>query len=133
MPNDAEQIIEIARGTRAELSSLQLDLEVEIEAIEQAAFAANRPMTNAETKRHDQLRAALAETHDAFRELGFVTLQALNSSDTVTRLLADIEDVNKQIESDLQRLKKIAKFAETAANILDGLAKLAAKLASLAA
>lgn len=106
MPNDAEQIIEIARGTRAELSSLQLDLEVEIEAIEQAAFAANRPMTNAETKRHDQLRAALAETHDAFRELGLVTLQALNSSDTVTRLLADIEDVNKQIESDLQRLKK---------------------------
>jgi len=50
----------------------------------------------------------------------------------VRRLLADIKDVNRQIESDLHRLQNIAKFAQTASSILDGLAKLAAGLAALA-
>jgi len=132
MAQDAQQIIEIARATRAHLSSLQLDLEVDIEAIEQTAFSEDRALTPAETTRHDQLRAALGETHEAFRELGFVTLQTLDSSTAVRRLLADIKDVNRQIESDLHRLQSIAKFAQTASSILDGLAKLAAGLASLA-
>lgn len=133
MPEDADQVIQTARDTRARLSALELELAADIEALEQTAFAAGRPMTKAETAQHDQLRATLGETRDAFAALGFVTLQALNSSDTLKRLLADIRDANQEIRSDLERLKKIAKFAQTAASILDGLAKLVAKVAAIAA
>ncbi|HKU97970.1 MAG TPA: hypothetical protein VJR58_21950 [Vineibacter sp.] len=133
MSGDAKEIIAIARDTRTHLSTLELTLSSDIEAIEQDAFAANRPMTKAETTRHDQLRAMLAETRDAFVALGFVTLQALNNSDTVKRLRADIADANQQIQADLARLKKIAKFAEVTARILEGLAKLTGTLAGFVA
>ena len=128
----ADEIVNAASATRAKLSALEHDLMSRIDAIEGAAFDAHRPFTQAESDERDRLRAALAEVRDAFRELGFVTLQQLDDSDTVKSLIRNMQDVNQEIKGDLDRLKRIALFADTAAKVADGLAQVAAGLAKLA-
>ena len=69
------------------------------------------------------------ETNGAISELAFVTLDRLNQHDEVERMRADIDDINRQIKGDLARLKKIADFAQQAADALALLAKIAEGLA----
>jgi hypothetical protein len=129
----AQEILDAASGTRAALAALEQSLAARIDEIEGTAFDAHRPFTPAESSERDQLRASLSETRDAFRELAFVTLQQLDRSDTVKHLVRDMQDVNRQIADDLDRLKGIALFASTAAQVADGLAQVVAGLAKFAA
>lgn len=129
----AQEILDATSATRAGLATLEQSLASRIDAIEGAAFDAHRTFTQQESAERDRLRAALTEVRDAFRELGFVTLQQLDSSEAVQGLLRNMQDVNREIGNDLDRLKAIALFANTAAQVADGLAQVAAGLAKLAA
>ena len=63
----------------------------------------------------------------------FYPLEELNDSSTVQDLLSGIQAVNRDMEQDLQRLEKVAEFADDAAKIADGLVQVAKALATLAA
>ena len=126
-----DAILAAAADSRASLATLEQALMSRIDAIEGAAFDAGRPFTPAESAERDQLRAALGEVRDAFRELGFVTLEQLDSAADVQALHRDLQDVNQQIDGDLQRLKQIARFADIAAKVADGLAQTVGGLVKL--
>jgi hypothetical protein len=130
---NAQDIVDAATQARTALAALEQALASRIDQIEGAAFDANRGFTAAETAERDRLRAGLSEVRDGFRELSFVTLQQLDDSTTLQHLLHDMNDVNSQIKGDLDRLRAIAQFANTAAEVADALAKVVAGLASLAA
>lgn len=133
MSMTVKQIVAARDEARETLGALASQLNDGIDAIEAKVFQEDRDFTSSERSRRDFLRASLNETNGAISELAFVTLDRLNQSDEVERMRADIDDVNRQIQGDLARLKKIADFAQQAADALALLAKIAEGLAGLVA
>jgi hypothetical protein len=133
MSMTVEQIAAARDEAREALGKLASQLNDGIDAIEATVFQEDRDFTTAERSRRDFLRASLNETNGAISELAFVTLDRLNQSDEVKRMRADLDDVNRQIQGDLTRLKQIADFAQQAANALALLAQISEGLAGLAA
>jgi hypothetical protein len=133
MSMTVEQIVAARNEAHDTLGKLASQLNDGIDAIEAKVFQEDRDFTPSERGRRDFLRASLNETNGAISELAFVTQDRLNQSDEVKRMRADIDDVNRQIQGDLARLKKIAGFAQQAADALALLAKIAEGLAGLVA
>ena len=127
----AEDIIAAADATRQAIEALDQKLAARIQAIEDAAFDANRDFTAAQSAERDQLRAARHEAAEARRALGFVTLEQLNTSETVRDLQSGIDAANQGLSHDLDRLKAIADFATEAAKVADGLVQIATSVAAL--
>jgi hypothetical protein len=123
------EVVADANTTRQSLATLEHDLQDGIDAIDFAAFNEQRDLTAKEITQRRKLRATQAEVRDSFRILAFVTAQRLDDTDEVTQLLRQIQVVNAGLDDDLERLQKVAKFATTAAEVADGLAKVAADLA----
>ena len=65
--------------------------------------------------------------------LAFVTAQRLDNTAEIDHLLRQVQAINAGPVDDLNRLKKIERYAEIAAKVADGLARAAEKLARLAA
>ena len=122
-----------ADKTRKDIIALNNKIHDEVQAIEFAAFKANRDPTPAELKRQDELEATKKELQKQVTVLGFVTASKLDKSDDVSRLLERMESVNAGLEERLARLKKIEKFAKVAAQVADALAKIAERLAKIVA
>jgi hypothetical protein len=66
-------------------------------------------------------------------DLVFFTLIRLNESDEIAELQRKMDGINGALRDDLEDLKRIERYAATAAKIADALAKATDKLASLAA
>jgi hypothetical protein len=90
-------------------------------------------MTSAETDKRRKLRATQAEVREQFKVLAFVTAQRLDQTEEVSALLRQIQAINSGLKDDLARLKKIERYAATAAKVADAIAKATEKLAAIAA
>ena len=90
-------------------------------------------MTAAEVDKRKALRATQAEVREQFKVLAFVTAQRLDQTEEVSSLLRQIQAINSGLKDDLGRLKKIERYAATAAKVADALAKATEKLAAIAA
>lgn len=126
------EIIADTNTARQSLATLERDLQEGIDAIDFAAFNDERDLTDKEITQRKKLRATQGEVRDSFRILAFVTAQRLDNADEVAQLLRQIQIVSAGLEDDLARLKKVAKFAEIAAEVAEGLAKVAENLADVA-
>jgi hypothetical protein len=125
-----EAIMADVKTTRANLAELEHQLQEEIDEIVIAAALEARPLSEADKVRRRALRAEQSEVQDAFRALAFATLARLNQSAELAALEAKLTGINALLEDDLDRLKKIARYAGIAAKVADGLAELAAKVAA---
>jgi hypothetical protein len=131
--NTVEAIVAEAEASRLQLTSLHDALQSEIDEIASNAAKQGREPTDAEKEQRKLLRAEQAKVLEAFKELAFVTLVRLDNSDDVKQLQTSLKSINANLNDDLERLKKIATYAKIAAQVADGLAKLAAQAAAIAA
>ncbi len=128
-----DEIIADAKATRRDLADLEQELQEEIDAIRFRAFQEGRAMTAEEQATRNERRAQKAEARAVYMDLTFVTLQRLNESDELKQLARKMDEVNRGLSDDLDQLKQIAGYAETAAKVADGIAKVAEKVVALAA
>jgi len=128
-----DEIVKTAQAARRKLSDFEHKLQTEIDDIDFAAFQEDRKLTPAESARREQLRDSQSKVREAFVELAFVTVSRLDQSDEVKALSTKMDEINRGLSVDLDRLKNVVKFAKTIANVADGVAKVAALLANLAA
>lgn len=129
-----KQIVADARQARKHLGELETQIQDELDEIRLRAFLdGDRQLTASEVAIRDARRAQKAEAQDAFIASTFVTLKALNNSEDVKRLSLRMQAVNDGLDDDLKRLKRIRKYAATAASVAETLARLAARLVQLAA
>lgn len=131
-PTVAEVVAE-ANAARAELAALERELQEEIDAIDLTAFRERRARTAEELARRKERRASQAEVREGFKVLAFVTAQRLDDTAEVAQLIRQMNDVNAGLQDDLERLKRVVTYAETAAKVAETLARVAEKLATVAA
>ncbi len=129
----ADEIIAARNVARQILAELELELQEEIDEIRFTALQQGRPMTDAEKALRNERRANLAEARATLQNLNFITLQRLDRSEEVRQLQQRMNEINQGIGDDLARLKTIERYAETAAQIADAVAKATEKLAQIAA
>jgi hypothetical protein len=133
MSNESvQEIVKDAEAAHADLSALERELQTEIDRIDFEAFLARRPLTPQETERRTQLLASQNEVRDARAVLVLVNLSRLDSSADVAALSLRMSQINRGLEDDLARLKRIAKLAKTVAKVADGIGKVTRKIAKLA-
>ena len=129
----AAQVIAESNNARQQLATLEQQLQAGIDDIDFVAFKEGRQMTAAEIDKRKALRATQAEVREQFKVLAFVTAQRLDQTAEVSSLLRQIQAINSGLKDDLGRLKKIERYAATAAKVADALAKATEKLAAIAA
>ena len=128
-----DEIIADAREARHHLADLLQELQEEIDEIRFRAFKNGRELTAEEQATRNTRRAEKAEAQAAYIEMTFVTLQRLNESEEVKKLSQRMDEINKELADDLSRLKQIERYAQIAAKVADGVAKVAEKMADIAA
>lgn len=126
-----DDIVQDAGAARRNLSDLEHGLRSEIDDIKFRVVRERRPPNAEEVKRRDELRASLAEVRDAQQELGLVTVSRLNDSHEVAALLVRMNEINSGLKDDLDRLKRVAKLAQTVSKVADGVGKVVTKVAKL--
>ena len=129
----AAQVIAESNNARQQLATLEQQLQAGIDDIDFVAFKEGRQMTAAEIDKRKALRATQAEVREQFKVLAFVTAQRLDQTEEVSSLLRQIQAINSGLKDDLGRLKKIERYAATAAKVADALAKATEKLTAIAA
>ena len=127
-----DEILAQANAARRDLADLERELQEEIDEIDFLLFQENRPPTTGERALRKARRAAQAEVRAASTELVFVTLRRLGESDEVARLQRKMNEINSGLDDDLNQLGDIVRYAEMAAKVADGIAKVVDKLADLA-
>jgi len=125
----AKAIVAEATKSRSHLADLDHALQSEIDEIVLGAARAGRPLSDAEKARRKSLRASQSDVGDAFTALAFATLARLNQSADVVELKGKLDTINANLVDDLDRLKNIARYAAIAAQVADGLTKLAEQVA----
>ena len=131
--NTVDAIVAEATATRSQLASLDHTLQGEIDKIILGAAMQGRELTDNEKNQRKLLRGQQADVQEAFAELAFVTVARLDNSDDVKQLRERLKSINANLSDDLERLKKIATYAAIAAQVADGLAKLAVQVAGAVA
>lgn len=124
------QIIAQAKTARRELTTLEHELQEGIDAIDFRAFEEKRDLTAAEIKQRKAHRSTQAEIREGLKTLAYVTARRLDISEEVVQLHRQMKAINASLKDDLEKLKKIEKYAKIAAKVTDALAKAAAKLAA---
>ncbi len=132
-PESAHAIIASATDARRTLSDFERQLQNGIDDIDFAAFRDSRSLTAEEKARRKQLRASQTEAREASVELTFATVRRLDESGEVAHLKRRMEQINFGLRDDLEELKEIEGFAETAAKVADSIADVVAKVAERAA
>lgn len=127
-----DEILAEAKAARRHLADLEQQLQEEIDEISFSAFQQGRDMTEEEMTTRNSRRAEKAEARDAYVAMTFITLQRLNQSDELKQLIHRMDEINAGLKDDLDRLQQIARYAELAAKVADGLAKVAQKVAAVA-
>ncbi|MFV1998563.1 MAG: hypothetical protein ACC641_11200 [Acidiferrobacterales bacterium] len=110
---------------RAEIDALDQALARERRVIQIEAFDGGRKMTSEEKDRRREIGATRLELSEALEVLALTTLENLNDADDVDALNLEITRINEMLKDDLKHLKKLETYADTAADVLKGLAKAA--------
>jgi hypothetical protein len=124
-------IVAAADAARAGLGAQEAALQAEIQAVDDIVF--QRPLTAAEGAKRQDLRAAQTACRAAQVELSFVTLQALDQSTEVTRLINAFKSVNQNLADAHQKLEKISAVAKEIEAGAAAVAQVAGQLVALAA
>lgn len=124
-----EVIVAEATKSRSDLAELDHKIQEEIDEIVLAAARAGRPLSADDENRRKVLRADQLEVQEAFEVLAFATLGRLDKSADVEVLKGKLDSINANLIDDLDRLKNVARYAEIAAKVADGLTQLAIKVA----
>jgi hypothetical protein len=132
VPTVAEVIAE-AKNARRRLADLELQLQDGIDEIDFTIFKERRDPLAAELAKRKELISTQAEVRTQFTVLAFVTAQRLDDTDEVKQMVRRMNTINAGLRDDLDRLKRIERYAATAAKVADATAKTAAKLAAIAA
>ena len=125
----AEAIVAEAMKSRVNLGDLDHTIQGEIDEILLGAAKEGRPLSDDDKVRRKKLRGEQASVQNAFAELAFATLARLDKSSGVAELKGKLDSINAELSDDLDRLKAIARYADVAAKVADGLAQLAGKVA----
>jgi hypothetical protein len=125
-------IVTEASANRSNLGALDQAIQAEIDEIVRTAARAGREMSEAEKARSRDLQDKQARVEDAFTELAFATLVRLNNSADIAAFKGKLDAINSGLGGDLKQLQTFARYAAIAAQVADGLAQLATKVASLA-
>ena len=125
----AQDIVSEAMKTRSALTDLDHAIQEEIDEIVLTAARERRALSDDDKARRKALRADQVEIPDVFKVLAFVTLPRLDASADVAKLKNKLESVKDELDDDINRLKGIARYAEIAAKVADGLTQLAIKVA----
>lgn len=128
----ADEIVADAAEAHNRLSALDVALQTRLDEIRFRAFQEDREFTPAEAAERKGLLASQGEVREAKVELSFVTLQRLDASEDVKRLKTQIARVNSGLKDDLDRLRRLERYAEIAAKVAETLVKVAGKLAAFA-
>ncbi len=129
----AADIIAAAKEARRNLGQIEQELQEEINEINFTAFSERRSLSDAEKDRRTARRATQLEIREAYVVLAYSTLKQLDESDEVARLQEKMDEINADLGADLEHLKTIGRYAQTAANVADQFAQIVAKAAELAA
>ncbi len=132
VPTVAEVIAE-AKNARRRLADLELELQDGIDEIDAAVFRERREPTAAELAKRKELIATQAEVRTQFAKLAFVTSKRLDDTAEVKQMVRRMNTINAGLKDDLDRLKRIERYAATAAKVADATAKATEKLAAIAA
>lgn len=115
------------------IEELDQALKSESKRIKGQAFDEGRDLTDAEIERRKSNSATRMKLAESLEDLGLGTIDSLENSDNIDRLIKEINATNQQLKDDLDHLKNMVEYAETAAKVADGLAKAVAKLVEFAA
>jgi len=132
VPTVAEVIAE-AKNARRRLADLELQLQDGIDEIDFAVFKERRGPTAEELAKRKELVSTQAEVRTQFTVLAFVTAQRLDDTDEVKQMVRRMNTINAGLKDDLDRLKRIERYAVIAAKVADATAKATEKLAAIAA
>jgi hypothetical protein len=127
------QVMAEANNARQQLAALDQQLQDGIDDIDFKVFKEKRPPTAAETSKRKDLRSTQGEVRAQFAVLAFVTAKRLDDTDEVSQLVRQMNTINAGLKDDLDRLKRIEKYAAIAAKVADATAKATEKLAAIAA
>lgn len=125
------QIVQQSNDARQLLLDQDSELESMILTIEDIEWT--RPLNAAERARRVKLRNAQTGCRAAQRELAFVTLQALNQSQEVQRLINALSGVNRDVADALKKVDGIVKVTGTIAKVTSAIEQVLGKLAGLLA
>lgn len=127
-----DDILAERSALRSLLASMDSELQSQVEEINDAIFRSGDPPTQATKDKRSKLRASQAELGRLFKMLAFVTATRLDSSDKVSRLLADLGEINQEIQDEIEWLGELQETAEAAAQLTAGLNALATKIEKIA-
>ena len=131
--NTVDAIIAGATASRSQLALLDHTLQGAIDKIVLDAAKQGRALTDDEKNQRKLLRGQQADVQEAFAELAFATAARLDNADDVKQFREELRSINANLSDDPERLKKIATYAAIAAQVADGLAKLAEQVAGAVA
>jgi len=131
--NTVDAIIAGATASRSQLALLDHTLQGAIDKIVLDAAKQGRALTDDEKNQRKLLRGQQADVQEAFAELAFATAARLDNADDVKQFREELRSINANLSDNLERLKKIATYAAIAAQVADGLAKLAEQVAGAVA
>lgn len=135
MPDDRQdtidQIIKDRDAAHDQLATTEASLQRKINDVDDIEWT--RPLTADERDNRKRLRDAQTATRSAMVELSFVTLQAMDQSSEVQRLVNAFQSINAELKSATDRVNKIANIAATTEKVISAIAQIAAQLAKFAA
>lgn len=124
-----EEVKQVFEQKQQIIFSLDQGLAAERAALKRRAFREGRPMSYEEVARRKEISSTRLELAEALRVLALEKVEELENADDVDALLAEIEAINQQLADDLAHLNQLAEYADKAAKVTAGFAKLAEKLA----
>ena len=113
------------------ISVLDQTLATERSALKRKAFDEERLLTTEEVKRREEIAATRGKLAEAMKTLALDTVDALENTSDVDRLLGNIEQINQQIQGDLDRLEGIEENAAKIRSVTKSLASIVSKLSGL--
>lgn len=132
MPNTKDEVMTQFREIRAHLHALDDALDQERREIRMKAFKEGRDQSQEETVRRKAIGARRMEIYDALEALGLDTIEALDSTDDLQKLITSIGFIIAELADDLEDLRDLERYAELAEKVSTGLVKVVEKLADVA-
>ena len=110
------------------ISVLDQTLAAEHSALKRKAFHEKRPLTTEEVKHRKEIAATRGKLAEAMKTLALDTINALENTSGIDRLLGNIEQINQQLQGDLERLERIGENAAKIRNVAESLASIVNKV-----
>ena len=110
------------------ISVLDQTLAAERSALKRKAFDEGRSLTTEEVKRRKEITTTRGKLAEAMKMLALDSVNALENTSGVDRLLGNIEQINQQIQGDLDRLGRIEENAAKIRSVVESLASMVSKL-----